>query len=310
MFNLLSVSSIAQEKDSLKQLSHEKRLIGRFYFSKKYTTLQFKSDDHQTFKYRPSTTLNMGVGATYKWATLNLAYGFDFLNPNRKTKGNTQYLDLQFHTTFSNKFIIDGFGEFYRGFATKLEKNEPYYLRPDIRVNVVGAEIMKVMNNNHFDIRPPTMSHYINQYSGYSILLGSEIIVGSIMGDSSLVPVRLGTDPSFSYDKVFFTKIAPSIGVGFKLVILKHFILDGGVSTALALGYTKTDFTNGNTFTEFYFKPDFNIRLFAGIMLGNWNIGCSLFNQRTRFLSNNKNSSINMDIGNMRFVISYRINHN
>src|SRR5882757_7661463 len=58
-----------------------RRLTFRFYFSQKYTTLTlYDRKDQLTLRYQPNTTLNMGVGASYKWATLNLAYGWGFLN--------------------------------------------------------------------------------------------------------------------------------------------------------------------------------------------------------------------------------------
>ena len=70
--------------DSTYYVSYEKMLTSRFYFSKKYTSLKFRDfGENYNVTYRPNTTLNMGVGATYKSFTLNLAYGFGFLNPER-----------------------------------------------------------------------------------------------------------------------------------------------------------------------------------------------------------------------------------
>jgi hypothetical protein len=83
--------------DSTYYVSYADMVTTRFYFSKKYTSLKLRNrNENYNMTYRPNTTLNMGVGATYKWATLNLAYGFDFLNPDRGL-GDTKYIDLQFH---------------------------------------------------------------------------------------------------------------------------------------------------------------------------------------------------------------------
>src|SRR5688572_28023745 len=90
-------SVCAQKFDTTYYVSYENQITSRFYFSKKYTSFKFRNTlENYTMTYRPNTTLNMGIGATYKWATLNLAYGFGFLNPD-KGKGKTEYLDLQFH---------------------------------------------------------------------------------------------------------------------------------------------------------------------------------------------------------------------
>src|SRR6187399_3652744 len=76
-----------------------KKITGRYYFSQKYTALEIGRNNKTSprLRYTPNTNLNMGIGATYRSFTLNLAYGFGFLNPERG-KGETKYLDLQFHT--------------------------------------------------------------------------------------------------------------------------------------------------------------------------------------------------------------------
>lgn len=101
--------------DSTYYVSYGHMITGRFYFSQKYTTFNFSNIDKDvTLDYKPNTTLNIGVGATYKWATLNLAYGFGFLNHD-SDKGETKYLDLQLHC-YGRKFALEGLGQFYTGF--------------------------------------------------------------------------------------------------------------------------------------------------------------------------------------------------
>src|SRR5690606_14649801 len=85
------------QNDSSYYVSYENQLTGRLYFSKKYTSFRyFDTEEDIALRYFPNTTLNMGVGATYKWATLNLGFGFGFLNPDNG-RGDTRYLDLQGH---------------------------------------------------------------------------------------------------------------------------------------------------------------------------------------------------------------------
>ena len=55
------------------------KVTTRFYFSQKYTTFTAQAPGGtEDLKFRPNTTLNMGVGATYHNFSLNLAYGFGF----------------------------------------------------------------------------------------------------------------------------------------------------------------------------------------------------------------------------------------
>ncbi|WP_175402801.1 DUF4421 family protein [Mangrovivirga cuniculi] len=296
------------DTDTTFSQEYESKLIGRFYFSKKYTALQFKSLDHQPIRYLPSTTLNMGIGATYKFATLNLAYGFGFLNPNREKKGNTRYLDLQAHMVLNKKFIVDFYGEFYRGFYSRIRYDEPYYLRKDLNVNVLGIDVLKILNHKNFDIQSPDQSHSKQHFSGASFLLGGEIIGGIISADSAIIPSQIEESNQFSFEKISFYKIAPSIGLGFKLIILKRLIFNGAISTGLAIGYTNLSLPSNEHLDFFYFRPDFNFRIYTGVMMGEWNVGMKFFNERTRFLTDKENEFVNMDIGNLRLILSRRIN--
>ncbi len=75
------------QHDSAYYNSYVDQITSRFYFSQKYTKLNIKdSENNVELDYRPNTTLNMGIGASYKWFTLNLAYGFKFLNQQRRER--------------------------------------------------------------------------------------------------------------------------------------------------------------------------------------------------------------------------------
>src|SRR5690606_25377880 len=152
---LLSLSPLlAQQPQPLQDTSYYKtfpeHLTTRLYFSRKYTSL--KIQDKQTDKdylYMPNSTLNMGVGATYKMLTLNLAYGFGFLNPE-KGKGETKYLDAQAHI-YPRKMVIDLFLQFYKGFhltdGLGAGVGENYLTRPDMKIQKIGASVQYVFNH-------------------------------------------------------------------------------------------------------------------------------------------------------------------
>ncbi|MCX2743932.1 DUF4421 family protein [Mangrovivirga sp. M17] len=296
------------DSESTISMEYESKLIGRFYFSKKYTALQFKSLKHQNFRYLPSTTLNLGVGVTYKSATLNLAYGFGFLNPNREKRGNTKYLDLQTNMVLNKKYVIGFYGEFYRGFYSRINDDEPYYIRKDLNVNILGISVLKILNHKNFDLQSPISSHRKYHYSGGTVLLGGEITGGIVSADSAIIPGQLQEINQLSYQKVSFFKLAPSIGFGFKLIILKRLIFNGAISTGLAVGYTNLTLVTDKQQDFLYFRPDFNLRLYSGVLMGEWNLGILFNNERTRFLTSKDNEYANIDIGNLRLILSRRIN--
>src|SRR4051812_38723383 len=66
-------------------VSYRDDLIGRIYMSEKYTHVDLKrTDGGTTLKYRPNSKLGLGLGFTYRPLTLNIAYGWGFLNPDTK----------------------------------------------------------------------------------------------------------------------------------------------------------------------------------------------------------------------------------
>src|SRR6476469_7048118 len=93
--NSLIIPSFAKaqkplDHDTTYYVTYPRTIVGRFYFSKKYATFILPAaNDGQNLKYRPNTLLTMGIGATYNNLTLNLGYGFGFLN-NGEDKGKTK----------------------------------------------------------------------------------------------------------------------------------------------------------------------------------------------------------------------------
>src|SRR5205809_7575488 len=94
------------DHDTTYYVTYPGTLVGRFYFSKKYATFSLPAaNDGQSLEYKANTLLTMGIGATYNKLTINLDYGFGFLN-NGETKGKTKSFDLQAHL-FPHKWALD-----------------------------------------------------------------------------------------------------------------------------------------------------------------------------------------------------------
>ncbi len=207
---------------------YTRQVTGRFYFSRKFTSLvwQNRRGDY-TLRYRPNTTLNMGVGATYKWATLNLAYGFGFLNPDRG-RGKTRYLDLQFHS-YGRKISVDVLGQFYRGFylapkGRAMPHETEYYQRPDLRVNILGATVQYVFNFRKFSYRAAFLQNEWQKRSAGTPLVGVEFYAGSVKSDSTITPAAIDTTAAaLGIDKFRFAEIGPNIGYAYTYVYNKHF---------------------------------------------------------------------------------------
>ena len=201
---LYSGMGIAQEADiGIQQSSNEldstyikvfpKHLTSRLYLSRKFTDLEIEEQkDKNALSYAPNSSVNLGIGATYNGFTLNLAYGFAFLNTGQD-KGETNYLDLQSHI-YGRKYAIDVFAQFYQGLylsntsALNSSFQAPYYLRPDMRVNMLGGSYFKVFNHRRFSYAATFIQNEYQKKSAGSLLLGGKLILFNASGDSSLVP--------------------------------------------------------------------------------------------------------------------------
>ena len=126
-----------RDHDTTYYVTYPGTIVGRFYFSKKYATFSLPaSNDGQSFGYKPNTLLTMGIGATYNNLTLNLAYGFGFLN-NDENKGKTKSFDLQAHL-FPHKWALDVLAIRHKGVYLEpgsyaADGPDNYYYRPDIQ---------------------------------------------------------------------------------------------------------------------------------------------------------------------------------
>lgn len=301
--------NVCGQYDTAYYVSYEQRLTGRFYFSRKYTSLQIKNPTkNYALNYYPNTSLNMGVGATYHWATLNLAYGFGFLNPERG-RGKTKYLDLQFHS-YGRKIVVDVFGQFYKGFYLGEKQystdNNLYYRRPDLRVNLIGTSAQFVVNNRKFSYRASFLQNEWQKKSAGTLLVGLEAYLGWIKADSSIVPGAIAQDARDIYPKkINFFELGPNIGYAYTLVIHQHFFVTGSASLSLDFGRSVLRDDSHHERTS-GFSPNTFLRFFGGYNSGRWAINLVYITDRVRLVSSQSDKNIFLNTGNYRLNFTYR----
>jgi hypothetical protein len=219
-------------------------ITGRFYLSQKYTNFEIVDDSNAVnILYEPNTTLNLGVGVTINSFTLNLAYGFDFLNPDQG-QGRTRYLDLQSHI-YSRKLVVDFFGQFYKGLyldnTAELAPDfeDPYYVRPDIYEQVLGGSVQYVFNHRKYSYRSGLVQNERQLKSAGSFLLGVDAYYGLMLGDSALIPSfakDLGFGEKKEIDRYTFFRAGPNIGYAHTFVVAKKFFAMLSLSVSVGFG--------------------------------------------------------------------------
>jgi hypothetical protein len=278
-FFFIIESHAQDEADSAYYISFPEQLTTRFYFSRKYTSVRLKErSGAYDLTYIPNTTLNMGVGATYQNLTLNLAYGFGFLNPDRG-RGDGRFLDLQAHL-YPKKFVIDFFGQFHKGFYIPMPEQffslsgDRYLTFPDMRTRKIGASVQYLFSPEKFSFRAAFLQHELQQRSGSTFLLGFEMYGGQALNEFGIVPTVLLNSPDNRFDRIRFFEFGPNLGYAATLVIKKHFFLTGSLSTNLALGYSTLD-KEGNNVTVWGVNPNLFSRVFAGYNSARWSINAN-----------------------------------
>ena len=250
----------------------------------------------------------MGLGASYKWATLNVAYGFGFLNPDEE-KGKTHYIDLQIHG-YGRKFTLDVLGQFYRGFYLSPQgaASMPghYYIRPDLRVNIVGGSFQYVLNYRQFSLRASYLQTEWQKKSAGSVLVGIEAYTGRIRADSTLTPTLINRNAAnLNETKTTFFEFGPNLGYAYTLVMRDHFFVTGSASVSLDYGIntlTKIDGSDNagglssNVFT----------RLIGGYNSARLALSVIYINNGVRLASNNSDRELILNTGNLRICFVHR----
>jgi hypothetical protein len=287
-------------------------LTARLYLSRKYNVLSFNPPAPATsFKYRATTSLNVGIGATYHAFTLNIGIGVTKFNPSDE-KGNTKYLDLQGHF-YARKWNVDILGEFYKGYyltpqGLAAPPGEKYYLRPDIGLSLVGFAFYRAMNAEKFSYQAGLLQNEWQKKSAGSFLYGGEIYYGAIFGDSSLVPTLADPDiEMLELDKLHFFSIGPGVGYAYTFVYKEHYFLLGSATVNLALRFSSEVSTVLNQQASHWgFRPNYIVHTGAGYNGSKWAL--SLLWVDTELFMNGKSTDYRYTagVGNYRLIYTRR----
>ncbi len=298
------------DHDTLYYHSFDHYITTRFYFSQKYAGLELeKAPNVSRFKYIPNTSLTMGVGVTYQSISVNLGYGFGFLNTDNN-KGKTHYLDLQSHI-YGRKWTIDLLAQLYKGYYLTpkgLAASNPqgYYVRPDLRIRLFGASAYHLLNADRFSYRAAHLQNEKQRRSAGSILIGAEIYYGVIKADSSLVPSVLSENyGQKGIRRVDFIKLGPGIGYAYTFVINNDFFLTGSLCASLTLDYSYQHGSPSKA-EKFEVNKGFIYRIVAGYDKNNWNINLALVGNQLGVAAATTKDKYLLSTGNFRLTFARR----
>lgn len=302
--------------DSTFVVSYDRFVTGRIYASQRYTQLDIRDNRVRTdLLYRPNTTVNLGIGATYGKFTLNMAYGFSFLNPEGE-RGDTRWLDLQTRV-YARKYIVDLYGQFYQGLYLRNTAQVvsdpgvlegPYILRDDLYLQQIGVAASYIFNNQRFSYRASFVQNEWQRKSAGSLLVGFEVYSGLAEGDSSLIPpsiVTAGLPEGMDVKRMTFLEMGPSVGYAHTFVYKENWFFTGHLGFNLGLGWLSEYDKNGlNRGMGVY--PNLMSRFVFGYNSPKWFFGASYINNSLRIRSSFDGRRYVMDTGNVRINVAHR----
>jgi len=280
-----AAAAVLPDHDSTYYHSFDHYITTRFYFSQKYAGLELERPiGVSKFRYVPNTSLTMGVGVTYQSISLNLGYGFGFLNND---------------------------GQFYSGYyltpkGLAASSPDAYYIRPDLKIRLFGVSAYHLLNADRFSYRAAHLQNEKQLRSAGSILIGAETYYGIVKADSSLVPSALSENyGQKGVRRLDFIKLGPGIGYAYTLVIQKNFFLTGSLCASATLDYSYQQGAKEKA-EKFDVNKDFIYRIVAGYDKNNWNVNLALVGNQLTVTSATTKDKYLLSSGNFRLTLAHR----
>ena len=290
--------------------TYPRHVTGRVFLSQKYTGVDLlTATGAPRLRYRPNTSLDLGVSATYGVPTLSLAYGFAFLNGDQE-KGRTRYLDLQTHF-YTRRWVIDLFGQFYNGYYLApqgLATPTPgaYYQRSDARLRLFGLSGYRVFNPRRFSYRAALVQTEWQKKSAGSWLAGLELYGGSFRGDSTLIPAGLSARyPTPFVREVRFFKIGPGAGYAYTWVVRHHYFATASLALNLNATFSSEISEAGRT-NDLTLRPNLLARFGVGYNSKLWSVSLFWVENAVSVGSTNFHYGYLIRTGNYRLTVAKR----
>lgn len=242
-------------------------------------------------KYRTNDNLQLGIGYTYSFLNINLAFKMPFINSDDEQYGKSRYTDLSIQTNFRS-FMIDLYMQWNRGYyISNPEEFLPIRLtsevlpqRGDMRTSLIGFNTSYLFNSERFSYKASFLQNEFQKRSAGTPIVGVEAYWMLCLADSSVSPTtgdgssyfkggpfnqsdlyNIGVNGGYAYTFVWneriYVSLATTFGIsgGYHLVhnTLESLTPYEGLSvgftnnTKFSLGYNNNQYYVGISFVRF-----------------------------------------------------------
>jgi hypothetical protein len=190
--------------------------------------------------YRPDARVNLGVGVSYKWFSIDLAFNFGLGETTEFV--NRDFLDFQANI-FSARQYMSATLQYYYGYnlagygGTRLSTGNYGGQRDDIRTIKLGLQYIYAFNYDRFSFRAPFVLNEKQKKSAGSWLVGAQFMFYTMDADSAVVPAAASADFSPQVQLTGLNALSLMLGAGYaySFVWKKHFFLTLGIMPGVAI---------------------------------------------------------------------------
>lgn len=192
-----------------------------------------------SIRYRPEYGVNLGLGISYKWFALDLAFNVGLREDDFKQK---KHIDFQ-GRIFSSKQFIEGSLQYYYGYKLgNISGIDPDYgdipeIRHDIRTVTVGLQYLYAFNYDKFSLKAPFVLNEIQRKSAGSVIFGVSFAFFTMDSDSSIVPNALRSyyNPDLHLTDLANISLAANLGYMYTYAWKENIFLTFGLIPGLSL---------------------------------------------------------------------------
>lgn len=169
--------------------------------------------------YRTNNLNTWGIGLDYKWFTFEYTTKMPWYTPD-PTYGTVENKGLGFGLTM-RRFSFRYFYEIYKGYylentenwvANGGNKDDVYYIRPDIYTKMNFIKLNYVFNNKHFSNNASMWQLERQEKASGSFVTGLSYIYNTFSADSSIIPFGLDTFPNANNTFFAMNSLGANIG--------------------------------------------------------------------------------------------------
>jgi len=295
---------------------YRKHLILRAYESTKFNNFKL-IDGSDKLVYKPNDHDNFGIGFIYRFISINIGFYIPGVGKNRDIYGKTHSLDLQTHL-YVHRFIIDFYGQFYRGYylanSSSVTNNLPpgqIVTRPDIDTRDITLEVQYVFNDRRFSYNAPFYQNELQKKSAGSFLLGGGFYHFDARADSAFTPTDVNYSNFFQnyrFNKCSNTGMGINGGYGYTVVIKKMFFITEMLSLGAGFNYSQlTSSTSGNDNGKFGLGLNVSEKFAAGYSTDKYFAGITYIRLVTEDNSIAPKTWQEVNTGNFRFIVAKRL---